>query len=392
MVRCLVMIDRAAHLAKLRELLDQFPVVGLIGARQVGKTTLAMAYASGFAGEVTRFDLENPRDLHRLDDPLFALETLRGLVVLDEIQLRPEIFPVLRVLADRRPVPARYLVLGSASPELLRQSSETLAGRIAYAELGGLSLEEVGPDHLRDLWLRGGFPLSYLAASESASSRWREQFVRTYLERDLSALGIQLPASTMRRFWTMLAHYHAEIWNGSELARAFGVSDKTVRRYLDTLCSTFMAKRLEPWHENLAKRQVRSPKVYLADSGILHTLLGLQSREDFLGHPKVGASWEGFAIGEVTAHLGARPEECFFWKLHSGAELDLLVRRGNVRRGFEVKLTSSPQVTPSMRSALATLDLAELVVIHAGAESYPLAPRLRAVALARLHEDLAPLG
>jgi len=391
-VRCLVMIDRAAHLAKLRELLDQFPVVGLIGARQVGKTTLAMAYASGFAGEVTRFDLENPRDLHRLDDPLFALETLRGLVVLDEIQLRPEIFPVLRVLADRRPVPARYLVLGSASPELLRQSSETLAGRIAYAELGGLSLEEVGPDHLRDLWLRGGFPLSYLAASESASSRWREQFVRTYLERDLSALGIQLPASTMRRFWTMLAHYHAEIWNGSELARAFGVSDKTVRRYLDTLCSTFMAKRLEPWHENLAKRQVRSPKVYLADSGILHTLLGLQSREDFLGHPKVGASWEGFAIGEVTAHLGARPEECFFWKLHSGAELDLLVRRGNVRRGFEVKLTSSPQVTPSMRSALATLDLAELVVIHAGAESYPLAPRLRAVALARLHEDLAPLG
>jgi predicted AAA+ superfamily ATPase len=385
-------IERAVHLSRLRELLDQFPVVGLIGARQVGKTTLARAYASGFHGEVTRFDLESPRDLHRLDDPLFALEHLRGLVVLDEVQLRPDIFPVLRVLADREAAPARFLVLGSASPDLLRQNSETLAGRIAYHELGGLNLEEVGPDHLGALWLRGGFPLSYLATTERASSRWREQFIRTYLERDLSALGIQLPATTMRRFWTMLAHYHAEIWNGSELARAFGVSDKTVRSYLDTLCSTFMAKRLEPWHENLAKRQVKSPKVYLADSGILHTLLGLESRQDLLGHPKVGASWEGFAIGEVTAHLGARSEECFFWKLHSGAELDLLVCRGNIRRGFELKLTSSPRVTPSMRSALVTLQLAELVVIHAGAESYQLAPRIRAVALARLREDLSPLG
>jgi predicted AAA+ superfamily ATPase len=385
-------IERAVHLSRLRELLDQFPVVGLIGARQVGKTTLARAYASGFHGEVTRFDLESPRDLHRLDDPLFALEHLRGLVVLDEVQLRPDIFPVLRVLADREAAPARFLVLGSASPDLLRQNSETLAGRIAYHELGGLNLEEVGPDHLGALWLRGGFPLSYLATTERASRRWREQFIRTYLERDLSALGIQLPATTMRRFWTMLAHYHAEIWNGSELARAFGVSDKTVRSYLDTLCSTFMAKRLEPWHENLAKRQVKSPKVYLADSGLLHTLLGLESRQDLLGHPKVGASWEGFAIGEVTAHLGARSEECFFWKLHSGAELDLLVCRGNIRRGFELKLTSSPRVTPSMRSALVTLQLAELVVIHAGAESYQLAPRIRAVALARLREDLSPLG
>jgi predicted AAA+ superfamily ATPase len=385
-------IDRATHLTQLRELLDQFPVVGLIGARQVGKTTLAMAYAAGFAGEVTRFDLENPRDLHRLDDPLFALESLRGLVVFDEIQLRPEIFPVLRVLADREAAPARFLVLGSASPDLLRQSSETLAGRIAYQELGGLNLDEVGPDHLEALWLRGGFPRSYLATTESTSSRWREQFIRTYLERDLSALGIHLPATTMRRFWTMLAHYHAELWNSAELARAFGVSDKTVRGYLDTLCSTFMAKRLEPWHENLAKRQVRSPKVYLADSGLLHTLLGLHSRQDLLAHPKVGASWEGFAIGEITAHLNARPEECFFWKLHSGAELDLLIRRGNLRRGFELKLTTSPRVTPSMRSALTALHLEDLAVIHAGTESYPLAPRIRAVALARLREDLPPLG
>jgi predicted AAA+ superfamily ATPase len=386
------MVERPAHLERLRGLLAQFPVVAVIGARQVGKTTLAMAYSEGFAGDVTRFDLENPRHLHRLDDAMFALEGLRGLVVLDEIQLRPELFPVLRVLADRPGTPARFLVLGSAAPDLLRQSSESLAGRIAYHELGGLTLDEVGTEHLDALWLCGGFPLSYLAASESASALWRQQFIRTYLERDLSELGIQLPSTTMRRFWTMLAHYHGEIWNGSELARAFGVSQKTVSSYLDTLCSTFMAARLEPWHENVAKRQVKSPKIYLTDSGILHTLLGLESRDDLLGHPKVGASWEGFAIGEVVAHLGARPEECFFWKLHSGAELDLLIRRGLLRRGFELKLTSSPRVTHSMRSALEELGLEELVVLHAGSESYPLAPRIRAVALARLREDVPPLA
>jgi predicted AAA+ superfamily ATPase len=385
------MIERPGHLTRLRDLLDQFPVVGLIGARQVGKTTLAKAYAARFEGDVTRFDLENPRDLYRLEDPMFALESLRGLVILDEVQLRPELFPVLRVLADRDDRPARFLVLGSASPELLRQSSESLAGRIAYQKLGGLSLEEVGMAYVETLWLRGGFPLSYLAPSEPASGLWRQQFIRTYLERDLSELGIQLPPATMRRFWSMLAHYHGEIWNGAELARAFGVSDKTVRGYLDTLVSTFMAQRLDPWHENVAKRQVKSPKIFLADSGILHTLLGLESRDDLLGHPKVGSSWEGFAIREVVAHLGARPEECFFWKLHSGAELDLLVRRGNLRRGFEIKLTSSPRVTPSMRSAQETLDLDELVVIHAGAESHPLAPHIRAVALARLREDVLPL-
>lgn len=385
------MIDRPAHLEQLRELLDQFPVAGLIGARQVGKTTLAKAFASGFEGEVTHFDLENPRHLHRLEDPLFALENLRGLIILDEIQLRPEIFPVLRVLADREGSPARFLVLGSAAPGLLRQGSESLAGRIAFHELGGLNLEEIGVENAETLWLRGGFPRSYLATSDAASGLWRQQFIRTYLERDLSELGIQLPSTTMRRFWAMLAHYHGELWNGSELARAFGVSHKTVRGYLDTLCSTFMAKRLEPWYENISKRQVKAPKIYLADTGVLHTLLGLESRDDLLEHPKVGASWEGFAIGEVVDHLGARSEECFFWKLHSGAELDLLIRRGNQRRGFELKLTSSPRVTPSMRSALEELELEELVVIHAGAESYPLAPRIRAVALARLQQDVQPL-
>ena len=387
------MIERAAHLDHLQDLLRQFPVVGLIGARQVGKTTLAQALAARVeAQEVIRFDLENPRHVRRLEDPMFALEGLGGLVILDEIQLRPELFPVLRVLADRPGPPARFLVLGSASPDLLRQSSETLAGRIAYHELGGLSLGEVGAERLETLWLRGGFPRSLLAGSEAASGRWRRQFIRTYLERDLSELGIRLASTTLRRFWTMLAHYHGEIWNGAELARAFGVSQKTVRGYLDTLCATFMARRLEPWHENVAKRQVKSPKVYLSDSGVLHTLLGLESREDLFGHPKVGASWEGFALAEVATHLDARPEECFFWKLHSGAELDLLVCRGTRRRGFEVKLTSSPRVTRSMRSALEALELEELVVVHAGHESYPLAPGIRAVGLSRLHEDVTPLG
>jgi predicted AAA+ superfamily ATPase len=376
----------------VKSLLQEFPIVGLVGARQVGKTTLARALAAEAGEPVTHFDLENPRHLYRLEDPLFALEDLRGLVILDEVQLRPQLFPVLRVLADRDGVRARFLVLGSASPELLRQSSESLAGRIAYHELGGFELAEVGVEAVERLWLRGGFPLSFLANSEEASSRWRRQFIRTYLERDLSELGIQLPSSTMRRFWTMLAHYHGELWNGSELARAFGVSQKTTQGYLDTLCSTFMARRLEPWHENVAKRQVKSPKIYLSDTGLLHTLLGLESREDLLEHPKVGASWEGFAIGEIAHHLGARSEECFFWKLHSGAELDLLIRRGNTRRGFEVKLTSAPKVTPSMRSALENLQLEELVVVHAGRESYPLAEGIRAVALERLQEDVAPLG
>jgi hypothetical protein len=240
--------------------------------------------------------------------------------------------------------------------------------------------------------LRGGVPLSYVARTEADSLAWRRQFLQTFLERDVPQLGIQVPPVALRRFWTMLAHYHGEIWNGSELARAFGVSQKTVRGYLDTLCSTFMAKRLEPWYANLAKRQVKSPKIYLADSGILHTLLGLESREDLLGHPKVGASWEGFALGDVVAHLEARPEECFFWKLHSGTELDLLILRGRVRRGFEFKLTSGPRVTPSMRAAVAALDLDELAVIHAGTDSYPLAPRIRAVALTRVREDVPPLS
>lgn len=386
------MFQRPGHLEQIRKLLEEFPVVGLIGARQVGKTTLARALAEQSEGEVTIFDLESSRDLTRLQDPLAALEGLRGLVVLDEIQLRPELFPTLRVLSDRPDSRARFLVLGSASPGLLRQGSETLAGRIAYHELSGFDVSEVGREQSDQLWLRGGFPRSFLARSEPASLRWRQQFIRTYLERDLAELEVRLPPATMRRFWSMIAHYHGATWNASELARAFGVSYKTVQSYLDTLCSTFMAQRLEPWFENLAKRQVKAPKIYLTDTGLLHALLGIRTREDLLGHPKVGASWEGFVIQEILSHLDAEPGESYFWGLHTGAELDLLVRRGNVKLGFEIKLTSSPRITPSMRSAKENLGLDELVVVFAGDDSFPLTQGIRAVGFRRLRTDVPALA
>ena len=323
---------------------------------------------------------------------MLALEPLRGLVVLDEIQRRPEIFPALRVLADRSRRPARFLVLGSASPELLRQSSETLAGRIATHFLPGLDLSEVGSKAAETLWLRGGFPLSFTARTIEESARWRREFVRTFVEREVAALELRLPPSTIERFWSMLAHYHGQIWNGAELARAFGVSEKTVRHYLDVLVSTFMARRLSPWSENLAKRQVKAPKVYVADSGLLHSLLGLGSRADLMGHPKAGASWEGFAIEQVVRRLGADARECYFWALHAGAELDLLVVRGRRRLGFEIKLTDSPTVTRSMHSAMETLGLATLDVIHAGADTFPMGDGIRAVALSKVWKDLRPLG
>lgn len=377
------MIPRDAHVAAVLHLLDEFPVVALLGARQVGKTTLAGMVAEQ-SGETTRFDLEDPRDETRLAAPMLALEPLRGLVVLDEIQRRPELFPVLRVLADRPSIPARFLILGSASPELIRASAESLAGRVAHHELPGLSLGEVGASRWKDCWVRGGYPRSLLAATDAASLRWRQELIRTLLERDLPALGLRLPAETLRRFWQMLAHYHGQTWNGAELARAFGVSEKTVRHYLDLLASTFMVRVLPPWHANLAKRQVRSPKVYIADPGLLHALLGLDDFTQLTGHPKVGASWEGFAIAEIMAALGARREECSFWGLHTGAELDLMVSLGQRRLGFEIKLTDTPRVTPSMRSALTHLELERLYVVHAGEHRFPLAEQIEALPLTAL--------
>ena len=386
------MIPRAAHGKAVARLLRENPAVLLLGARQVGKTTLAKEIAKSWPREAHRFDLEDDRDLARLADPFLALEPLRGLIVLDEVQRRPHLFPALRVLADRPRTPARFLLLGSVSPALLQQSSESLAGRVAHYELSGFDLSEVERTEYERLWLRGGFPRSFAARSGAASYRWRDDFVRTFLARDLArdlaALGISIPGATMERFWGMLAHYHGQIWNGSELARAFGVSHHVVRRYLEALEAVFMVRSLKPWHANIGKRQVKAPKIYVRDSGLLHRLLDIRNRRELERHPKIGASWEGFVLECVLRALDVRAESCFFWATHSGAELDLLVMEGGRLRGFEIKRTSAPRLTRSMRSAMADLDLSRLDVIHAGADTFPLATGVRAVALARLLDDL----
>ena len=385
------MKPRPNEMAILTALLRRHAVVGILGARQVGKSTLARMVAGARRGHVTYFDLENDEDLARLSDPMLALKGLSGLVIIDEIQHRPDIFRALRVLADRPVSSCRFLVLGSASPELLRQSSETLAGRIVYHRLGGFVLAEVGAKDGDRLWCRGGFPRSFLARTESDSMEWRRGFIRTFVERDLPQLGSRISSSTLRRFWTMLAHYHGQTWNSSEFARSFGVADTTVRHYLDLLTSALVVRQLQPWHANIGKRQVKAPKVYIIDSGLLHGLLNLPRQADVEGHPKAGASWEGFVIEQIAAHLRAEPEECFFWATHTGAELDMLVVRGGERRAFEIKRTSSPRVTPSMRSALEDLRLDRIDVIHAGDRTFDLARGIRAVALSRLLTDIQPL-
>jgi predicted AAA+ superfamily ATPase len=385
------MIDRPKEIETLRGLIARNPVVGIIGARQVGKTTLARLFAAQWRGPVHYFDLENSEDEARLGDPMLALKGLAGLIVIDEIQRLPGLFPVLRVLADRARTPARFLVLGSASPELLRQGSETLAGRIIYHELKSLALDEVGMIHQGRLWLRGGFPRAYLARTAAASAEWRRGFIRTFLERDLPQLGITIRSATLHRFWAMMAHYHGQTWNSSEFARSFGVADTTVRNYLDLLTSALVVTQLQPWHENIRKRQVKSPKVYIADSGILHTLLNITHLQDLERHPKLGASWEGFVMSQVIRRLGARPEECYFWGTHAGSELDLLIVRGRSRLGFEIKRTSFPRLTPSMRNALKDLKLKSLDVVHPGERTFGLAERIRAVALPRLLDDIRPL-
>lgn len=385
------MIDRQLHARQITGLLKRFPVVAILGARQVGKTTLAASIAPTVSNQISRFDLESPSDLARLADPMLALQEPTGLVVLDEVQRRPELFPVLRVLADRKPVRARFLVLGSAAPDLLRQSSESLAGRIAYYELPGLAVREVGFEHADRLWLRGGFPKSFLARSDRESMEWRQSFIRTFLERDLPALGVNIAADTMRRFWSMLAHHHAQLWNASEIGRSFGVADTTVRNYLDKLTDALVVRQLKPWHENLGKRQVKSPKIYIRDSGLLHALLNLPTKRDIEGHPKLGASWEGFIIDQLVQQLGVYPEETYHWRTHQGAELDLLVVRGGRRLGFEVKRTVAPALTPSMRSAMHDLKLNSLTVVHAGDQTFPLSQHVKAVGFRDLLNAVRPL-
>jgi predicted AAA+ superfamily ATPase len=357
-----MMISRQAYREAVQTALGRSSICALLGPRQCGKTTLARVIATGI--ESHYFDLESPRDLLRLQNPELALGELRGLIVLDEIQARPDLFPVLRVLADRAGIQARFLILGSASPELGKRSAETLAGRIEFVDLHGFDATETGAESIGKLWVRGGFPLSYLAKTEEDSVAWREGFVRTFLERDLAQFGIRVGAPAMRRFWTMLAHAHGQTWNGSELGRAMGMSDKTVKNYLDDLSQTYMVRQLQPWFENLGKRQVKSPKIYLRDSGLLHHLLGLNSAEELSGHPKAGASWEGFALEQVLRF--SRPREPYFWKTQSGAELDLFVLQGGQRIGCEFKYTERPAVTRSMRVACEDLRLDRLWIICPG--------------------------
>ena len=389
MVRFPSMILRTQHVATLLQRLRVFPVVAILGPRQIGKTTLALQVGQEYPGPSHRLDLERPADLNRLtEDPELVLGELRGLVVIDEVQRRPDLFPILRVLADRRPRRARFLVLGSASPDLLRQSSESLAGRVHYYRLGGLGLGEVGHDRLARRWLRGGFPEAWLARSNPTAFLWLESFVRTFLERDLPSLGIRVPGPALRRFWTMLAHWHGQVWNSSEFARSFGVADTTIRRYLDILTGALVVRQLQPWHANIAKRQVKAPKIYLRDSGVLHALLGIDSMQSLNTHPKSGASWEGFLLEEIIDRLRLEDEHVHFWATHTGAELDLLIVRGQERIGIEVKRTTAPKVTPSIRSALRDLGLSEVIVVHAGGESGRLGANVRGVAASRLDADL----
>lgn len=377
-------IKRAPEIAELKKRLKYNPIVAILGPRQCGKTTLSGQFSSRWRPPITVFDLENPRDIERLHDPLLALEGLEGLVIIDEIQRRPNLFPVLRTLSDRS-AKTRYLILGSASQNLIRQSSESLAGRISYLEIGGFALEHVGVQKAERLWIRGTFPRSFLASSEDLSFQWREDFIATFLERDIPQLGIQIPAKSLRRFWTMLAHYHGQIFNASEIGRSFGVSDHTAQRYLDLLSGTFMVRQLRPWHYSTKKRIIKRPKVYFRDTGILHTLLTLERKKDVLSHPKLGASWEGFALEEVIRCGRLREDEVFFWGVHTGAELDLVFKKKGKLYGAEVKYIQAPSLTPSMRSALTELSLEHLWVIYPGKEKYRLNQNVTVIPLGKLN-------
>jgi uncharacterized protein len=379
------MFDRPTLLASVQQALARSPAVALVGPRQVGKTTLARTVAqsmSGNAGGANWFDLEDPQVQAQLASPLVALQGLQGLVVIDEVQHAPELFQLLRVLVDRPGNGARFLLLGSASPALLRQSSESLAGRIEVIEAGGFTLDETGADAARRLWWRGGMPRAYTVASDADSRIWRREFIRTVVERDLPQLGMNVPAPAIYRFWAMLAHFHGQVWNAADPARSLGVNESTVRRYLDWLTQAYFVRQLQPWFANTGKRQVKAPKLYFRDTGLLHELLGIADPDALDRHPRMGASWEGFALDQVLRI--ARPDEAYFWATHAGAELDLLMFKDGRRIGVEFKRSDAPTLTPSMRIALQDLALDALFVVYPGPRRYRLADRAEAVPLAAL--------
>lgn len=373
---------------QIEHALTRNPVVSLIGPRQCGKTTLARAI--GKSQDATFFDLEHPVDAERLKNPLTALEHLQGLVVIDEAQLQPALFPVLRVLADRTPLPARFLLLGSASPDLASNISESLAGRIHFVNMSGFNLHEVGSDNWRDLWHRGGFPRSYLAQSDADSFKWREDFIATFLERDLRRLGVLVAPESLRRLWMMIAHYHGQVAKLSDIGRSLGENHTTIRRHLDILEGALVLRQLQPWHENVGKRQVKSPKVYVRDTGILHTLLGLGNAATIESHPKLGASWEGFITERIVELFGDR--NCMFWATQAGAELDLFVLHQGKRYGFEIKYADAPKTTKSMREAIKTLELTKLFIAYPGSKSYVVDEHIEAVGVLDLETKLKSLA
>jgi uncharacterized protein len=368
-------INRPGFIKEIETSIRNNPITAIMGPRQCGKTTLARAIAR--SAESTIFDLEDPADFDLLSqNPKLILQQQKGLVILDEIQRIPELFPLLRVLADETDSQRKYLILGSTSPELVQKSSESLAGRIGFVNLTGFNLNETGVDDMEKLWYRGGFPRSFLASDEQQSYSWRENFIQTFLERDISNFGFNIPPVTLRRFWLMLAHYHGQIWNGAEFARSMGVSEPTVKRYLDILTGTYMIRQLQPWHENLKKRQVKSPKLYIRDSGILHSLLGVED-DGIYTHVKSGASWEGFVIEQLIARLKSR--DIYYWRTHTGTELDFLVLKGGKKLGFEIKFSDIPKVTPSMLTATDDLSLNNLYIIYKGARIITLADKITAI-------------
>ncbi len=366
-------INRETFEQKIIDSIELNPVTAILGPRQCGKTTIARKISKDF--DSVLLDMEDPVDYDLLSaSAKNFLEQQSGLIVIDEVQRMPELFPVLRVLADQADSGRRFLLLGSASPDLIKNSSESLAGRIGFVDLTGFKIEETGQGNFQKLWLRGGFPRSFLAASNTKSYQWREDFIRTFLERDINLLGFNIPPVTLRRFWVMLAHYHGQIWKGSEFARSLGVSEPTVKKYLDILSGAYLVRQIQPWHENLKKRQVKSPKIYIRDSGVLHTLLSLQN-DQVVTHVKAGASWEGFVIEQILQKIDTR--DYYYWRTHTGVELDLLVFRGGKRIGFEIKYSDSPKTTRSMRQAIDDLRLDTLFIVYQGRHEFDLEEKIR---------------